>query len=305
MANNFASLKTTSSQSIEKLNTELEKLNPTQQSRAGDDRFWKPTVDKAGNGYAVIRFLPASSGEDVPFVRVFSHGFQGPGGWYIENSLTTINQKDPVGEMNQLLWNTGGDEGKEQARKQKRKLEFVSNIYVVKDPSNPANEGKVFLYKFGKKIWDKINLQMNPEFEDESPVNPFDFWQGADFKLKIRKVAGYRNYDSSEFDSSAPLLDDDVQLEAIWNKQYALQEFVDPKNFKSYDELNAKLNRVLGKVAPTTTAEETSIPQQEEETTSWTQSYTDETESAPLSQSPQADSDDDDIAFFKSLAEED
>ena len=304
MASNFASLKSSSSQSITKLNSELEKLNPTQQSRAGDDRFWKPTVDKAGNGYAVIRFLPASTGEDVPFVRVFSHGFQGPGGWYIENSLTTINQKDPVGEMNQLLWNTGGDDGKEQARKQKRKLEFVSNIYVVKDPSNPSNEGKVFLYKFGKKIWDKINLQMNPEFEDESPVNPFDFWQGADFKLKIRKVAGYRNYDSSEFDSSAPLLDDDSQLEAVWNKQYALQEFVDPKNFKTYDELNAKLNRVLGKVAPTTTAEETVIPQQEE-TTSWTESVTGETESAPLSQSPQADSDDDDIAFFKSLAEED
>lgn len=304
MASNFASLKTSSSQSITKLNSELEKLNPTQQSRAGDDRFWKPTVDKAGNGYAVIRFLPASSGEDVPFVRVFSHGFQGPGGWYIENSLTTINQKDPVGEMNQLLWNTGGDDGKEQARKQKRKLEFVSNIYVVKDPSNPSNEGKVFLYKFGKKIWDKINLQMNPEFEDESPVNPFDFWQGADFKLKIRKVAGYRNYDSSEFDSAAALLDDDSQLEALWGKQYALQEFVDPKSFKSYDELNAKLNRVLGKVAPTTTAEETVIPQQEE-TTSWTESVTGETESAPLSQSPQADSDDDDIAFFKSLAEED
>jgi hypothetical protein len=304
MASNFASLKTSSSQSITKLNSELEKLNPTQQSRAGDDRFWKPTVDKAGNGYAVIRFLPASSGEDVPFVRVFSHGFQGPGGWYIENSLTTINQKDPVGEMNQLLWNTGGDDGKEQARKQKRKLEFISNIYVVKDPSNPSNEGKVFLYKFGKKIWDKINLQMNPEFEDESPVNPFDFWQGADFKLKIRKVAGYRNYDSSEFDSAAALLDDDSQLEALWGKQYALQEFVDPKSFKTYDELNAKLNRVLGKVAPTTTAEETVIPQQEE-TTSWTESVTGETESAPLSQSPQADSDDDDIAFFKSLAEED
>ena len=304
MASNFAALKSSSSQSIDKLNSQLEKLNPSQQSRAGDDRFWKPSVDKAGNGYAVIRFLPASTGEDVPFVRVFSHGFQGPGGWYIENSLTTINQKDPVGEMNQMLWNTGGDEGKEQARKQKRKLEFISNIYVVKDPSNPANEGKVFLYKFGKKIWDKINLQMNPEFEDESPVNPFDFWQGADFKLKIRKVAGYRNYDSSEFDSAAPLLDDDSQLEAVWNKQYALQEFIDPKNFKTYDELNAKLNRVLGKVAPTTTAEETFIPQQEE-TDSWTESVTSETESAPLSQSPQADSDDDDIAFFKSLAEED
>lgn len=305
MASNFASLKSSSSASLDKITSQLEKLNPSQQSRAGDDRFWKPTVDKAGNGYAVIRFLPAPSGEDVPFVRVFSHGFQGPGGWYIESSLSTINQKDPVGELNQLLWNTGGDEGKEQARKQKRKLEFISNIYVVKDPGNPENEGKVFLYKFGKKIWDKINLQMNPEFEDESPVNPFDFWQGADFKLKIRKVGGYRNYDSSEFDSPAPLLDEDDKLEAVWNKQNALQEFVDPKNFKSYDELKAKLDRVLGKTVPTTTAAETVVTQEEDDP--WTESETvTSNESAPLSQSPQTDSDDDDdIAFFKSLAEED
>lgn len=297
---NFAALKQSSQTSLEKITNQLEKLNPSQQSRAGDDRFWKPTVDKAGNGYAVIRFLPATTGEDVPFVRLFSHGFQGPGGWYIENSLTTIGQKDPVGELNQSLWNTGGDEGKEQARKQKRKLEFISNIYVVKDPGQPENEGKVFLFKFGKKIWDKVNLQMNPEFEDETPVNPFDFWKGADFKLKIRKVAGYRNYDSSEFDSPSPLLDDDEQLEALWNKQYALQEFVDPKSFKSFDELQAKLDRVLGKTVPTTTAAETVIEKEED---SWNSSA--ETSSAPLSQSPLEEDDDEDIAFFKKLAEED
>ena len=299
MASNFASLKTSSSASLDSLSSQLEKLNPSQQSRAGDDRFWTPTVDKAGNGYAVIRFLPASANEDVPFVRVFSHGFQGPGGWYIENSLTTIGQKDPIGELNQTLWNTGGEEGKEQARKQKRKLQFISNIYVVKDPGNPENEGKVFLYKFGKKIWVKIEAQMNPEFEDETRVNPFDLWQGADFKLKIRKVAGYRNYDSSEFESPAALLDDDSALEAIWNKQYGLNEFIDPANFKSYDELKAKLDRVLGRTTPTTTAAETVV---EEE--SWNEGVS-ETPSAPLSQSPQADDDDDDLSFFKKLAEED
>jgi hypothetical protein len=299
MANNFASLKSSSSNDLGKLTSHLEKLNPTQQSRAGDDRFWTPTVDKAGNGYAVIRFLPASANEDVPFVRVFSHGFQGPGGWYIEESLTTIGQKDPVGDMNQNLWNTGGEAGKEQARKQKRKLQFISNIYVVKDPGNPENEGKVFLYKFGKKIWDKINLLMNPEFEDESPVNPFDFWKGADFKLKIRKVAGYRNYDSSEFDSSAPLLDDDEQLEALWSKQYGLQEFVEAKNFKTYEELKAKLDRVLGKSVSTATAADTFVEEQD----TWSESADTVSTSEPLSQSPQSD-DDDDLAFFKKLAEE-
>jgi hypothetical protein len=299
MASNFASLKTSSSASLDSLSSQLEKLSPNQQSRSnGDDRFWTPTVDKAGNGYAVVRFLPASANEDVPFVRVFSHGFQGPGGWYIENSLTTIGQKDPIGELNQNLWNTGGDEGKEQARKQKRKLQFISNIYVVKDPGNPENEGKVFLYKFGKKIWDKIEAQMNPEFEDETKINPFDMWQGADFKLKIRKVAGYRNYDSSEFDSPTPLLDDDSALEAVWNKQYGLNEFIDAANFKSYDELKAKLDRVLGRTAPTTTAAETVV---EEE--SWNEGAS-ETPSAPLSQSPQAGDDDDDLSFFKKLAEE-
>jgi hypothetical protein len=290
MASNFASLKTSSSASLDSLSSQLEKLSPNQQSRSnGDDRFWTPTVDKAGNGYAVVRFLPASANEDVPFVRVFSHGFQGPGGWYIENSLTTIGQKDPIGELNQNLWNTGGDEGKEQARKQKRKLQFISNIYVVKDPGNPENEGKVFLYKFGKKIWDKIEAQMNPEFEDETKVNPFDMWQGADFKLKIRKVAGYRNYDSSEFDSPTPLLDDDSDLEAVWNLQYGLNEFIDAANFKSYDELKAKLDRVLGRTAPTTTAAETVV---EEE--SWNEAAS-ETPSAPLSQSHQAGDDDDDL----------
>jgi hypothetical protein len=227
-----------------KLVKEVEKMNNTTSS--GDDRVWKLDVDKSGNGYAVIRFLPAPDGEDLPFVKLYSHAFQGSGGWYIENSLTTLNQRDPVSELNTELWNNGTDSGKEVARKQKRKLTYVSNIYVVKDPANPDNEGKVFLYKYGKKIFDKLTEAMQPEFEDESPIDPFDFWQGANFKLKAKNVAGYRNYDSSEFAAQSALLDDDDAMEAIWKKQYSLSELVAPDQFKSYDELKKRLEYVLG-----------------------------------------------------------
>ena len=189
-----------------KLVKEVEKLNSNSNS---DDRLWKPELDKSGNGYAVIRFLPAPDGEELPWAKMYSHAFQGLGGWYIENSLTTIGQKDPVSEYNRELWNSGNEADKETVRKQKRKLSYYANIYVVKDSANPSNEGQVFLYKFGKKIFDKIMEAMQPEFEDETPINPFDFWQGANFKLKIKKVAGYWNYDSSEFARQAPLLDDD------------------------------------------------------------------------------------------------
>jgi hypothetical protein len=227
-----------------KLVKEVEKMNNSTSS--GDDRIWKLECDKGGNGYAVIRFLPAPNGEDLPFVKLYSHAFQGPGGWFIENSLTTLNQKDPVSELNSELWNNGTDAGKEVARKQKRKLTYVSNIYVVKDPANPANEGKVFLYKFGKKIFDKITAAMQPEFEDETPIDPFDFWQGANFKLKAKNVAGYRNYDSSEFAAQGAMLDDDDAMEEIWKKQYSLAELVAPDQFKSYDELKKRLDYVLG-----------------------------------------------------------
>jgi len=227
-----------------KLVKEVEKMNNGASS--GDDRIWKLECDKSGNGYAVIRFLPAPNGEDLPFVKLYSHAFQGSGGWYIENSLTTLGQKDPVSELNSELWNNGTDAGKEIARKQKRKLTYVSNIYVVKDPSNPQNEGKVFLYKFGKKIFDKITAAMQPEFEDETPIDPFDFWQGANFKLKAKNVAGYRNYDSSEFAAQGALLDDDDEMEAIWKKQYSLAELVAPDQFKTYDELKKRLEYVLG-----------------------------------------------------------
>jgi hypothetical protein len=204
------------------------------------------SVDKSNNGFAVIRFLPAPNGEDIPFVKVYSHAFQGPGGWLIDTCLTTVNQKCPVCEHNSGLWNNGTDAGKEVARKQKRKLTYVSNVYVVKDPANPENEGKVFLFKYGKKIFDKIMEAMQPEYEDETPINAFDFWQGANFKLKAKSVAGYRNYDSSEFASVGALLDDDDAMEAIWKKQYSLTEFVAPDQFKTYEELKKRLDSVLG-----------------------------------------------------------
>ena len=227
-----------------KLVKEVEKMNSS--GGQGDDRLWKLDVDKSGNGYAVIRFLPAPDGEDLPFVKLYSHAFQGPGGWYIENSLTTLGQKDPVSEHNTLLWNNGTDAGKDTARKQKRKLTYISNIYVVKDPANPENEGKVFLYKYGKKIFDKLTAAMQPEFEDEEAIDPFDFWQGANFKLKAKNVAGYRNYDSSEFTPVTPLLDDDDALEGLWKKENSLAELVANDQFKSYDELKTRLSYVLG-----------------------------------------------------------
>ena len=211
-----------------------------------DDRLWKPVMDKSGNGYAVIRFLPAVEGEDMPWAKVWNHAFQGPTGqWYIENSLTTVGQNDPVSEMNSAYWNSGVESDKEIARKQKRKLQYFANIFVVEDPANPQNEGKVMLYRFGKKIFDKCMEAMQPAFKDETAVNPFDFWEGANFKLKLRMVEGYWNYDKSEFSAPSPLFDDDDQLEEVWKKQYPLSEFTSETNFKSYDELKKRLDTVL------------------------------------------------------------
>ena len=219
----------------------------TEKKSYGDDRMWKPTVDKAGNGYAVIRFLPAVEGDDLPWAKYWDHFFQGPTGqWYVEKSLTTIGKDDPVSEMNSKLWNTGIEADKDTARKRKRRLHYVSNIYVVSDPENPENEGKVFLYTYGAKIFEKIMDSMQPKFQDESPVNPFDMWKGANFKMKIANVAGYRNYDRSEFANAEALNADDSVLEGIYNQQHSLNEFTDPSSFKSYSELNLKLTRVLG-----------------------------------------------------------
>jgi len=243
----FANLKKSSKTSLEKITQQVNKLaTPEGGGRENDNRFWQPEVDKSGNGFAVIRFLPAPDGEDVPFVRIFDHGFKGPGGqWYIEKSLTTIGRQDPVSEYNSQLWATGVQANQDQVRKQKRKLNFISNIYVVSDKAHPENEGKVFLYKYGKKIFDKLNAAMNPEFEDEDPVNPFDMWAGASFKLKIRNVEGYRNYDKSEFDKPEPLMNDDAALEKLWKSEHPLQEFLKDEHFKPYDELKQKLYRVL------------------------------------------------------------
>ena len=246
----FATLKRNSANSFEKLTKEIEKIASSE--GGADERFWKPELDKSGNGYAVIRFLPAPVGEDVPWAKVWSHAFQGPGGWYIENSLTTLNKKDPVGELNRELWNSGSDRDKEVARKQKRKLSYYSNIYVVKDPVHPENEGKVFLYKYGKKIHDKVVEAMQPAFADEKPINPFDFWTGADFKLKIRKVDGYWNYDKSEFADPSTLGSfDDDQLETIYNKTVSLVALTSSDNFMTYEELQSRLSAVLNsKSAP-------------------------------------------------------
>jgi hypothetical protein len=288
-----------------KLVKEVEKMNNNASST--DDRLWKLECDKAQNGYAIIRFLPAPEGEDIPFVKLYSHAFQGPGGWLIDQCITTLNQKCPICEHNSGLWNSGIDSNKEVARKQKRKLTYVSNIYVVKDPANPSNEGKVFLYKFGKKIFDKLTTAMQPEFEDEQAIDPFDFWQGANFKLKAKNVAGYRNYDSSEFAPAGPLLEDDDAMEAIWKKQYSLAEFIAPDQFKSYDELNNRLGQVLGN--KTTRRQDPEVAD-EEQTSRGSVRELDEdlrTQLNSLSSSNSSsyddDEDDDTLSYFAKLAE--
>ncbi|MAG49768.1 single-stranded DNA-binding protein [Candidatus Woesearchaeota archaeon] len=291
-----------------KLVKEVEKMNNS--GGGGDERLWKPEMDKTGNGYAVIRFLPAPDGEELPWAKMYSHAFQGPGGWYIENSLTTIGNKDPLGEYNRELWNSGLDSDKETVRKQKRKLSYYANIYVVQDKANPQNEGKVFLYKFGKKIFDKIMEAMQPEFEDEEAINPFDFWQGANFKLKLKKVAGYWNYDSSEFDRPAPLLDDDDALEAVWKKQYSLTAITAPDQFKTYEQLETRLKMVLGKKsAPARLDEE--VADEDDSRGSYTPNFESKASepaadfNAPdITPTKSADSDEDDaLSYFQKLAE--
>ena len=272
----------------------------TQQKSYADDRIWKPTVDKAGNGYAVLRFLPSKEGEDLPWVRYWDHGFKGPTGlWYIENSLTSIGQPDPVSEMNSKLWNSGTDEDKAIVRERKRRLHYVANVYVVSDSGNPANEGKVMLYKFGKKIFEKIMDVMQPQFDDETPINPFDLWEGADFKLKIRNVEGYRNYDKSEFGDKSALFDgDETKLEGVYAQTHALKEFTDPSNYKTYDELKAKLLRVLGEESEPTVKQEVQM---------------NEPEAAPqpkvhepvTAESVELDDEDDTMSYFAKLAAED
>lgn len=241
----FRDLKRNAGSNFEKLNKELEKIASNKFHDPMDEKLWKLTQDKAGNGSAIIRFLPAPGDEEVPFVRIWDHGFQVNGKWYIEKSLTTIGKDDPVSESNSKLWNSGLESDKNIARDRKRRLYYYSNIYVVKDPAHPENEGKVFLFKYGKKIFEKLNDAMNPSFDDDEPMNPFDMWTGANFRIKIRKVDNWPNYDKSDFDTPSPLADDD-KMEEIYNQEYSLQELLDPKNFKTYDELKTKFDSVVG-----------------------------------------------------------
>jgi hypothetical protein len=303
----FADLKKQSSLGslTQKLVKEVEKMSST--SNGADERLWKPEMDKTGNGYAVIRFLPAPEGEELPWVKMYSHAFQGPGGWYIENSLTTLGQKDPVSEHNRELWNSGSEKDKETVRKQKRKLSYYSNIYVVKDPANPANEGRVFLFKYGKKIFDKIMEAMQPEFEDETPINPFDFWQGANFKLKLVKKDGYWNYDKSEFDRVAPLLDDDDALEAVWKKQYSLSAVTAPDQFKSYEDLEKRLKYVLGQKPVARPRLDEEVDDEDNDRGSYTPDFTSRRPEPelPVVTSSSVDEDEDDaLSYFQRLAED-
>ncbi len=303
MNTSIAALKRSKS-NLDTLIGELNKVAEpqTQKQSYQDDRFWKPELDKSGNGYAVFRFLPAVKNEDLPWARLWSHAFQGPGGWYIENSLTTLNKKDPVSESNSLLWNSGVDADKEIARKRKRKLSYIANVLIINDAKHPENEGQVKLFKFGKKIFDKITEAMKPEFEDEKPINPFDFWEGANFKLKIRKVDGYWNYDKSEFDSASAIADNDEAIEEIWNKQYALKPFLAPENFKSYDELKSKLDKVLSGVRNTGTAEDVAIPPAAQVSKP---AVVEETVSAPTPAVQEDEDSDETLSYFSKLAEED
>ena len=292
MATSFANLKKRRTTDLEKLQSEIEKINKPQTNFSrDDDRFWKAELDKSGSGYAVIRFLPSLDDDKTAFVRVFNHGFQGPGGWYIENSLTTIGQKDPLSEYNSVLWNSGIEANKEIARKQKRRLTYFSNIYVVEDKANPQNEGKVFLFRFGKKIFDKISSMSNPEFEDETEVDVFNLWDGANFKLKIRKVDGFSNYDKSEFMTSAPLSEDESEMESVFGQQHDLEEFIDQKSFKTYDELKTRLDTVLGNIQTAAMTAPTSVENDEAPFDGGT----------PIPES--STSEDENLDYFKKLAE--
>ena len=273
----------------------MESASPTQGEKKSysDDRFWKPELDKSGNGFAIIRFLPTPEGEEMPWVSYFDHGFQGPGGWYIEKSLTTLNKQDPVSEYNTQLWNTGIEANKEIARKQKRRLHYVSNVYVVSDPKNPDNEGKVFLYKYGKKIFEQLKEAISPAFEDEAAINPFDLrGEGANFKIKIRKVDGYWNYDKSEFESVSALADNDEKIKSVWSSQHALKPFLAADNFKTYDELKEKLNRVLSGARKTETVAVADLPPSTNGS------------AKSISESPVASDDDDTMSYFSKLAED-
>ena len=295
------------SSSLDKLRAAMETASPTggEKKSYSDDTMWKPELDKSGNGYAVVRFLPTPEGEEMPWVSYFDHGFQGPGGWYIEKSLTTLNKQDPVSEYNTQLWNTGIEANKETARKQKRRLHYVSNVYVVSDPKNPSNEGKVYKYRYGKKIFEQLKEAISPAFEDEQAINPFDLREGANFKIKIRKVDGYWNYDKSEFDSPTALFEDEAQLNTIYSSAHSLSGIIAPEEFKSYDELKEKLDRVLGLQGSVSNSTAESVAEDMEEVP-WSNVNTETVAEEPVissaeTTSPQVE-EDDAMDYFKKLA---
>ena len=292
------------STSLDKLRAAMESASPTEGAKKSysDDRYWKPELDKSGNGFAQIRFLPTPEGEEMPWVSYWDHGFQGPGGWYIEKSLTTLNKQDPVSEYNSQLWNTGIEANKEIARKQKRRLHYVSNIYVVSDPKNPDNEGKVFKYRYGKKIFEQLKEAISPAFADENAINPFDLrGEGADFKIKIRKVDGYWNYDKSEFNDPAPLFDDENKLNEVVASIHSLSDVIAPSEFKTYEELKEKLDRVLGLTGATSTSTAESVAEDMEEVP-WSDVNKEPVAEEPVIQSSDTNESDDAMDYFKKLA---
>ena len=299
----FSNMKKNGKSNIGRLTEEITKLNKGSESYK-DDRFWKPELDKSSNGYAVIRFLPASDGDDLPWARTFNHGFKGKGGWFIENCPTTLGGKCPVCEANSELWNSGVEKDKDVARNRKRRLSYTANIFVVSDPANPQNEGKNFLYKFGKKIFDKVNESMSPEFEDEDAINPFDFWSGANFKLKVRKVAGFINYDKSEFESTSVLVGgDDEKLGELWKKQYSLKEFTDASNFKDYGQLKSRFESVVSGSGVATSAEDIEEAQREVSSKFGTNDSSDDGSTKAEKAFGKSDSGEDDaLSYFEKLA---
>lgn len=308
----FSKLKKSSGSNLDKLSKAVTAMSASNQNDDSSE-YWKCELDKSGNGYAVIRFLPTPpsdvDSDGLPWVKYYDHGFQGPGGWYIEKSLTSIGLDDPLGKYNSELWETGVESNKEQARKQKRRLHYVSNIYIIKDTKHPENEGKVFKYTYGKKIFEKVTQAMNPQFEDDKPIDPFDLWSGANFKLKIRKVDGYQNYDLAEFDGASSLFDDDDKLEKVWKSEMSLKDILEPKNFKDYATLDARLKRVLGQSTQSKykTAEDYTVKSLEDiEDDNFLSTVTEKKTTAAFSSTPVVDDEEDsDMDYFKNLIDGD
>lgn len=293
MSIDFSQLKKQSSlgSQTEKL---LKKLEESASYGTDIQNVFKLETDKMGNGRAVIRFLPAPKGEDDPFIKLYNHGFQNNGKWFIENCPTTLGRQCELCSRNSELWNSGVDANKEIARSRKRKLNYYSNILVINNPANPDLEGQVMLFRYGAKIFDKIKSAMKPEFEEDAAIDPFDFWTGADFRLRVKQVAGYPNYDDSTFCSMSVLNGDDEKLQEIWEKEYSLQELISPDKFKSDEEFTKRLDFVLGNKQ--TTVHDDSESQEEE------LDMMKELEESYASRSGGSSEEEDALAYFEQLA---